>query len=396
MDTRSTTHEAVVVGAGPAGVAAALALKDRGVRPLVLDKAEQVASSWRSRYDRLRLNTPRFDSHLPDRRFPKGTPMFPTRNQMVEYLEHHAAEPGVDWQLGTQVDRIHADGHWLIETSAGQVRAPQVVVATGYEGTPLMPDWSGRDSFEGRVLHSIEYRNPETFRGQRVLVVGPGCSGMEIAYDLAEGGAGKVWLSARTPPNIVLRTGPGPLPGDVIATFALHLPVRMGDALANFGRRMDLGDLSEYGLPVPEEGVFSRLRRLGVAPAIVDKKVIEAIKAGRIEIVRGVESLDEHAVQLADGAQVEPEVVICATGYRPGLEALVGHLGVLDERGVPRSLGERPAMSGLRFVGYVPRPGGLGYMAKEAKRAARAIVRELRSSRVRARAPRQRPVAAGS
>ena len=396
MDTRSTTHEAVVVGAGPAGIAAALALKDRGVRPLVLDKAEQVASSWRSRYDRLRLNTGRFDSHLPDRRFPKGTPMFPTRDQMVEYLAHHAAEPGVDWQLGTQVDRIAPNGHWLIETSAGEVRAPQVVVATGYEGTPLIPDWSGRGRFDGLLLHSSEYKNPEPFRGQRVLVVGPGCSGMEIAYDLAEGGAGKVWLSARTPPNIVLRTGPGPLPGDVIATFALHLPVRMGDALANFGRRMDLGDLSEYGLPVPEEGVFSRLKRLGVAPAIIDKEVIEAIKAGHIKVVRGVESLDDHTVQLADGAEVEPDAVICATGYRSGLEPLVGHLGVLDERGVPRSLGERAPAPGLRFVGYVSRPGAIGYMGKEAKRAAKAIARELRSSKARAGAPARQPVAAGS
>ena len=396
MDTRSTTQEAVVVGAGPAGIAAALALKDRGVRPLVLDKAEQVASSWRSRYDRLRLNSSRFTSRLPDRRFPKGTPMFPSRDELVQYLEHHAAEPGVDWQLGTQVDRIAADGDWLIETSAGDVRTQQVVVAMGYEATPRMPDWSGRDRFEGRVLHSRGYKNPEPFRDRRVLVVGPGCSGMEIAYDLADGGAAKVWLSARTPPNIVIREGPGPLPGDVIAIAALHLPPRMGDAVANFGRRMDLGDLSEYGLPVPEEGVFSRLKRLGVAPAIVDEEVIEAIKAGHIEIVRGVESLDEHAVRLADGAEVEPDVVICATGYRPGLEPLVGHLGVLDERGLPRTLGERPAMAGLRFVGYVPRPGGLGYMGKEAKRAARAIARELRSSKARSSAPRQQPVAAGS
>jgi cation diffusion facilitator CzcD-associated flavoprotein CzcO len=396
MDTRSTTHEAVVVGAGPAGIAAALALKDRGVRPLVLDKAEQVASSWRSRYDRLRLNTPRFTSHLPGRPFPKGTPMFPTRDQLVEYLERHAAEPGVDLQLGTPVERIEHDGGWRVETPAGEVHTTQVVVATGYEGTLLSPDWSGRDRFEGRVLHSGEYRNPEPFRDQRVLVVGPGCSGMEIAYDLAEGGASKVWLSARTPPNIVLKEGPGGLPGDVIAIAALRLPPRMGDAVANFGRRMDLGDLSEYGLPVPEEGVFSRLKRLGVAPAIVDKEVIEAIKAGRIEVVRGVESLGEHAVQLADGAELEPDAIVCATGYRRGLEPLVGHLGVLDERGLPRSLGERPAMSGLRFIGYVPRPGNLGYLSKEAKRAARAIARELRSSKAHAATPRREPVAAGS
>jgi hypothetical protein len=157
----------------------------------------------------------------------------------------------------------------------------------------------------------------------------------------------------------------------------LHFPARFGDAVARFGRRMDLGDLTEYGLPVPEEGVFSRLRRLGVAPAIVDKEVIEAIKARRIQMTRGVESLDSTGARLVDGTRVEPDAVICATGYRRGLEPLVGHLGVLDARGMPRAIGDKPAAAGLRFIGYVPRPGGLGYMGKEAKRAAKAIAREL-------------------
>jgi len=348
---------------------------------LVLDQTDQVGSSWRGRYDRLRLNTCRPFSYLPDRPFPKGTPMFPSRDQLVDHLERHASEDGIELQLGTRVDRIERDnGGWMVVTSGGDVRAPQVIVATGYENHPFIPDWSGRDSFAGQLLHAREYRNTEPFRAKRVLVVGPGCSGMEIAYDLAEGGASKVWMSARTPPNIVLREGPGGLPGDMLAVALLRFPARFGDAVARFGRRMDVGDLTEYGLPVPEEGVFSRLNRLKVAPAIVDKAVIEAIKAGRIEVVRGVESLDSTEVRLAGGARIEPDVVICATGYRRGLESLVGDLGVLDERGMPRAVGEEPAADGLRFIGYVPRPGGLGYMAKEAKRAAKAIARELRTA----------------
>ena len=371
-------RQVVVVGAGPAGVSAALALKDRGLRPLVLDQATQVGASWRGRYDRLRLNTCRPLSHLPDRRFPKGTPMFPTRDQVVEHLERHAREDGIDLQLGTHVGRIERDdGGWALDSSGGDVRAAQVVVATGYEQEPFIPDWSGRDSFEGQLRHACEYRNPGPYEGLKVLVVGPGCSGMEIAYDLADGGAEQVWLSVRTPPNIALRESPGKFPGDVIAVALLHLPVRIADRIERVGRRMDLGDLSDYGLPVPEEGVFSRLRRLGVAPAIVDKEVIEAIKARRIEIVRGVESLDATGIRLTDGARVEPDAVVCATGYERRLEPLVGHLGVLDERGGPRAVGERPAAAGLRFIGYVPRPGAIGYMAKEAKRAAKAIAREL-------------------
>jgi cation diffusion facilitator CzcD-associated flavoprotein CzcO len=371
-------REVVVVGAGPSGIGAALALKDIGIHALVMDRADQVASSWRSRYDRLRLNTCRPFSHLPDRPFPKGTPMFPSRDQLVEYLAGHAAEGEIEVRLRTSVERIEdGGGRWQVHTAGETVGAPQVIVATGYENSAVIPNWDGRESFEGGLIHSREYRNPEPYAGRRVLVVGPGCSGMEIAYDLVEGGAAKVWLSARTPPNILMREGPGGLPGDMIGVALLHLPVKLGDAVARFGTRMDVGDLAEYGLPVPEEGVMSRLRRLGVAPAIVDKDVIEAIKLGRIEVVRGVEALDATGVTLADGGRVEPDAVICATGYRRDLEPLVGHLGVLDDRGLPRAVGDKPAADGLRFLGYVPRPGGLGYMGKEAKRAAKAIAREL-------------------
>jgi cation diffusion facilitator CzcD-associated flavoprotein CzcO len=296
---------------------------------------------------------------------------------VIEHLEHHAHEDGIELKLGTRVDRIaRDDGRWVAHTPTVEFRTRQLVVATGYEHQPFIPAWSGRDSFTGLLLHASEYRNPKPFKGKQVLVVGPGCSGMEIAYDLAEGGASKVWLSARTPPNIVLRQGPGGLPGDYIALLLLRLPVRLADALARFGRRMDLGDLTEYGLPAPDEGIFARFHRLGVAPAIVDKPVIEAIKAGRIEVLRGVESLDSTGAQLGDGARVEPDALICATGYRRGLESLVGHLDVLDQRGAPRGLGEQPAANGLRFIGYRPRPSALGYMSNEAKRVAKAIARE--------------------
>jgi hypothetical protein len=372
-------REVVVVGAGPSGLAAGLTLKDGGVRPLLLDRADQVASVWRGRYDRLRLNTCRPFSHLPDRRFPRGTPMFPSRDQLIAHLESHAEADGLDIRLGTAVERIDAiDGRWSLRTAAGEFRAPQVVVATGYEHEPFTPRWKGREIYAGELLHASEYKNAAPFRGRRVLVVGPGCSGMEIAFDLIEGGAAKVWLSARTPPNIILRAGPGGLPGDMVGVLLLRFPPRLGDAVARFARKQDIGDLTEQGLPVPDEGVFSRLRRTGQAPSIVDIELIEAIRAGRIEIVRGVDGLEREGIRLTDGARVEPEVVVSATGYRRGLEPLVGHLEVLDGRGVPRTVGERPAAPGMRFIGYVPRPGGLGYMAKEAKRAAKAIVRELR------------------
>lgn len=307
--------------------------------------------------------------------------MFPTRDQLVTHLDTHAREGGIDLLLGTTVERIDAaDDGWALQTSAGEVRAPQVVVAMGFENEPVIPDWPGRESFTGILLHSSGYRNAQPFEGMRVLVVGPGCSGMEMAHDLAEGGAEQVWLSVRTPPNLLLRASPGPVPNDFIGVPLLHLPVRIADAITRMGQRTDTGDLSEYGLPFPEEGVFARQRRLGVAPTIVDREVIAAVKARRFQVVAAVQALGRQHASLDDGSRLDVDAIVCATGYNPGLEPVVGHLGVLDERGRPDQTGKRPAAPGLRFVGYVPRPGALGYMAKEAKRAARAIAAELRNS----------------
>jgi hypothetical protein len=109
--------------------------------------------------------------------------------------------------------------------------------------------------------------------------------------------------------------------------------------------------------------------------------VIEAIKEGRIEVAGAVEALDRRQVRLADETVLDPAAIICATGFRRRLEPLVGHLEVLDVRGIPRIVGGQAAAPGLRFLGFVPRPGQLGYMGKEARRAARGIKRELQSSK---------------
>jgi cation diffusion facilitator CzcD-associated flavoprotein CzcO len=370
-------HQVAIIGAGPAGISVALSLRDRGLRPLLIDRADEVGSSWRGRYDALKLNTGRPFSHLPGRPYPKGTPMFPSRDEVVSHLDRHAREDGIELRLSTTVDRIDArPGGWCLRTSAEDVVARQVVVATGNQGTPKVPDWPGRDAFTGELLHSEAYRNPTPYRGKRVLVVGSGSSGMEIAYDLAAGGEAKVWLAVRTPPNIMLRTGPGGLPPDVIATPLYHAPIRVADAIARRARLATVGDLSEFGLPVPAEGVFTR-NRFGQVPAIVDIEVIEAIKDGSIEVVGTVGSFDGATVALVDGSRLAPDAVICATGYLTGLESLVGHLGVLDERGMPKAMGEAPAADGLRFLGFLTRPSLIGFVGRQSRRVAKRIAGEL-------------------
>jgi cation diffusion facilitator CzcD-associated flavoprotein CzcO len=371
-------HDIAIIGAGPAGISVALSLRDRGLRPLLIDRADQVGSSWRSRYDRLKLNTGRPFSHLPNRPYPQGTPMFPSRDDVVAHLDRHAHEDGIDLRMQAEVTRIDRRARgWRLATSDGEMDARHVVVAIGNQHTARIPQWPGADGFTGQILHSSEYRNPCPYQGRKVLVVGSGSSGMEIAHDLATGGAGKVWLGIRTPPNILLRSLPGGLPGDLVSLPLFRAPVRVADAISTAARRANLGDLTEFGLPIPPEGTFTRVKLHDQVPALVDMDVINAFRDGSIQVVATVESFDGDHVVLVDGSRVDPHAVVLATGYQRGLESLVGHLGVLDERGKPVAWGERPAADGLRFIGYDVRPSLIGYMAKQSKRIARRIAAEL-------------------
>jgi putative flavoprotein involved in K+ transport len=363
----------IVVGGGPAGLASAAELGRRGIRALILEQATAVGWSWRGRYDLLRLNSSRPFS-IPGARFRRGAGLFPSRDEMVSYLEDYAVRHRLEVRWGTRLERIdRGHGGWLLRTSRGDISADQVIVASGYAHTPFVPDWPGRDRFGGRLLHSAAYCNAQSVGEGDVLVVGAGCSGMEIANELARDSARRVRLSVRTPPNMIVRSPIAPL----FARAILKLPPARADRLMNAIRRKEIGDLTEYGLPQPEEGVFSRLKRLGVAPAVVDKETIQAIKNRRIEIVAGVESFDRTAVKLVDGTRIEADSVVAATGYRCGLEPIVGHLDALDRRGVPRALHGEAAAPGLRFVGYVPRPAQIGYIGGEAKRAATGIAHEM-------------------
>jgi len=378
--TGATAPDVLIVGAGPAGLAAAAALGRRGISALVLERAESVAASWRLRYDRLRLNTSRWGSTLPHAPYPKAAGLFPSRDQVVTYLEDYAAHNSIEIRCCTVVERVDRDDHhWTLTTSAGPMTAAHLIIATGHQHTPVVPPWPGSEQFSGRLLHSAAYRNPLEFRGAHVLVVGSGCSAMEIAYDLAEGGASRVQMAIRTQPNIILRQV-GPLPADIPARLMYRLPPRIGDRQTRFIRRRTIGDLSAYGLVPPAEGSISRSRREGKAPAILDKPVIDAIRQRRIEIVAAVESFDSTGVVLADRTRLEPDVVIAATGYTAGLTPLVGHLDVLDERGLPLIHGGPAAAPGLRFIGYQPRPAQIRHIGAQATRAAKQISKERKNS----------------
>ncbi|MYV66329.1 NAD(P)-binding domain-containing protein, partial [Streptomyces sp. SID2131] len=197
-----------VIGGGPGGLAVAAALRGRGVRAVVLEKSDAVGASWRTHYDRLRLHTTRRLSGLPGLKIPRSFGRWVARADVVRYLEKYAEKHELEVVTGVEVFGVERSGaEWVLHATGGRrLVGGAVVVATGFNHTPSLPEWPGLDAYEGEVSHARAYRDPEPYAGKDVLVVGAGNTGAEIAADLAGGGAKRVRLAVRTVPHIVRRT----------------------------------------------------------------------------------------------------------------------------------------------------------------------------------------------
>ncbi|MFJ9857387.1 flavin-containing monooxygenase [Streptomyces albogriseolus] len=375
-----------VVGGGPGGLSVAYALRARGVRAVVLERSERIGDSWRRHYDRLHLHTTRRRSALPGLPMPRRFGRWPSRDDVVRYLEKYAEHHRLEIVTGVEVSRVERtpDGTgWLLRATGGrELTGAAVVVATGFNHTPRIPDWPGRDAYTGELLHASRYRDAKPFAGRDVLVVGVGNTGAEIAVDLVEGGASRVRLAVRTPPHIVRRSTAG-WPAQYSGILVRRLPVPLVDRISRLQARIAVPDLSEHGLPRPETGLYSRVLE-GAIP-VQDVGLIDAVRKGAVEVVAAVKGFEDGEVLLADGGRVAPDAVIAATGYERGLEGLVGGLGVLDERGRPVVHGARTPAGApdLYFTGFTnPISGNLREMALDAQRIARAVARGGKASRL--------------
>ena len=368
-------------------------LRRRGVDVVVVDRADAVGASWRGHYDRLHLHTVRWLSHLPGFRIPRRYGRWVARDDVVRYLEQYADHHQLDVRLNTAVTGIErSDAGWVVRSPDGDLPARAVVVATGHNHTPSLPDWPGADAFTGELLHASSYRNAAPFVGRSVLVVGCGNTGAEIAVDLVEAGAREVAIAVRTSPHIVLRERYG-IPSLALGVLFRHLPARVFDPIAAAMRKMDIGDLTAYGLPTPKDGLYERVLRDDSIP-LVDVGFLAALKAGQLTVVPGVVGFDGPHVLHADGLPRRAEVVIAATGYRQGLEPLVGHLGVLGRDGRPtvRRAHTHPAAPRMWFTGYTnPISGMFRELGIDARHIARAVAADLSDRGTSARASRRTP-----
>ncbi|MFJ8031106.1 MULTISPECIES: flavin-containing monooxygenase [unclassified Streptomyces] len=371
-----------VIGAGPGGLAAAYALRARGIRAVVLEKADRVGASWRGHYDRLHLHTTRRLSGLPGLAMPRRFGRWVSRDNVVRYLEKYAEHHELEIVTGVEVHRVERSGDgtgWLLHASGGrELTGSAVVVATGFNHTPRIPDWPGREGYDGDFRHAGEYRDAEPYAGRDVLVVGVGNTGAEIAVDLAEGGAARVRLAVRTAPHILRRSTLG-WAAQYTGVLVRRLPVGLVDRLAGPVGRMSTPDLSAQGLPRPDTGLYTRVKQ-GAIP-VQDVGLIDAVRRGKVEVVAAVEAFEDGKVVLADGSRLSPDAVIAATGYTRALDGLVGHLGVLDERGRPVVHGGRTPeqAAGLYFTGFTnPISGMFREMALDAGRIAKSVAKALR------------------
>jgi cation diffusion facilitator CzcD-associated flavoprotein CzcO len=366
--SRITSTEVLVVGAGPAGLATSRELSIRGVDHLVLERGPRAGHSWERLYDSLRLHTGKHLSALPGLSFPRDVPLFPGRKDVVRYLQRYAEEFGVPLLPGCEVSALERAGsEWLAHTCNGSLTARAVVVATGIVASPRVPEFPGRREYGGRVIHSVEYRRPGPFQGRRVLVVGVGNSGGEIASELARAGA-KVTVSVRSGANVVPLTLLG-LPIQYAAYAIRRLPEaarrRVADAVGLLTRLRRGPPV----LPRPEYGPLDAIPLIGF-------HLVDEIRAGRVQVRGGIERFTPEGVRFADGSRDAFDDVILATGFTPALGLLDG-LVRRDDRGFALrtdrvTSADRP---NLFFVGQnYDSLGGIVNICRDAVLAANEIV----------------------
>jgi cation diffusion facilitator CzcD-associated flavoprotein CzcO len=308
---------------------------------------------------------------------PRTFPAYPSRAQLVEYLESYAAHFEIRPVFNTMVSRIQRDGVlWRAESAQGRVSAPVVVVATGIANAPYRPSWPGLDAYGGEVAHSSEYRNPAPYAGKRVLVVGFGNSGGEIALDLAHANV-DVALAVRSPVQIL----PRDLLGFPILSWAIlyrRLPARLVDVVNAPVLRLAIGNFEKLGLRRAAKGPRQMVEEDGRVP-LIDIGTLAKIRDGSIKVRGGVDRFTADGVVFTDAVGEKFDAVILATGFRPDLRRLIPDVeAVFDRHGMPLVTGRATAAPGLYFCGQITVPTGqlreIGIEAQRIAASAKAYV----------------------
>jgi cation diffusion facilitator CzcD-associated flavoprotein CzcO len=333
-----------VIGAGASGLLAIKNLVEHGFGVDCYDRETGIGGLWNWRHDRspvysgTHLITSKAATQFPDFPMPDSWPDFPHHSQVLSYLERYVDHFDLRRYIwfGTEVVRVEpvAHGRWDVTTrSTGGIterthRYAAVVIANGHNWSPKLPSYEGLDRYTGEVIHGSAFKDPATLRGRRVLVVGAGNTGCDIAVEAAQRAA-TCWHSSRRgywyAPKYVMGR---PLDQVNELVQSIRLPVRVRQWIAHRTLQLTVGDLRRFGLPAPDHRVYE-------THPIVNSQLIYHLGHGRVTAVPDVARFDRQAVELIDGTRIEPDLVVFATGYLPRFEFIDGTALGLDQQGRP-------------------------------------------------------------
>lgn len=372
-----------VIGAGASGLVAAKKLLDAGLSPSIYEKNSELGGNWlygapgSSVYRSTHLISSKKLTQLRDFPLPADWPPYIRHEQALEYFRRYADRFALRQHIrfGTEVKSCarEADGRWQVTTEPGGIgdlggieTFDALVVANGHHRVPFLPAFPGR--FDGEILHSQEYKVPEPFRDRRVLVVGAGNSGCDIAVELS-GIAARVVHSTRRGYWYVPKFVFG-LPADEFGDRLrrLGVPARLFQIMARQSAAMVLGPPQRFGLPKPDHALFE-------THPIVNSQLYYAIGHGRVTPKPDVARLDGSTVHFTDGSTEEIDVIVCATGFHLSFPFLDdADLNLKDGLPVLYKNIFHPHIETLFFVGLIQPNSGLWYLAElQAELVARAL-----------------------
>ena len=364
----------LIIGASISGLASAAACKKHNIDFFLLEKEERAYSPWRTHYDRLHLHTSKAFSNLPYKKFDKDIPRYPSRQQVVDYLDDYRQTFGIDPVFNTRAISVRHEAHqWLTTTNNGIFQSKNLIMATGAFNKPKPIAFKGLGTFPGTVLHSAAYRSGADFRGQRVLVVGFGNSACEIAIELYEQGAFPI-MAVRSAVNIVPRDILGWPIVELSAALGIF-PPRVADAISAPLIRSVIGDITALGLKKKPYGPLEEIRRDQRSP-ILDIGTIRHIRAGHIGIAGDIAYIEGRTVCFEDTRKEAFDAIIAAIGYERDYAGIVEDLDSnrIAEIQMPIARQKYFGVDGLYFCGYWISPTGqIRSIAKEAKTIARHI-----------------------
>nr|GMD23610.1 probable indole-3-pyruvate monooxygenase YUCCA10 [Ipomoea batatas] len=341
MSTKEETT-VIIVGAGPAGLATSACLNRLSIPNILLEKDDCYASMWKKyAYDRLHLHLAKNFCELPHFHFPATAPTYVPKKQFISYLDQYVENFKITPRCERAVESAVYDegaGKWEMRArmaDSGEVEEYSgrfLVVATGEASIPFIPEVKGVERFAGEIIHSTQYKNGEKYRNKRVLVVGCGNSGMEIALDLSNYGA-KTSIVVRSPFHIITREM-GYLALTIMMKY--HMPYWIVDSVLLLLSKLVYGDTAKYyGVKRPKEGPFTAKVKDGRYP-IFDVGTHAKVKSGQIQVLPAIESINGYDVTFLNGISHPFDAIVFATGFKRSTNKwLQGDDYLLNEDGLP-------------------------------------------------------------